>query len=42
MHMRIEGLPYLFREVLRLGDMEEMSYREIADIKGVPACGVMP
>jgi RNA polymerase sigma factor (sigma-70 family) len=37
----IEGLPQLFREVLVLRDIEELSYREIADIAGVPIGTVM-
>ncbi len=37
----IEGLPRLFREVLVLRDIEDMSYREIADIAGVPIGTVM-
>jgi RNA polymerase sigma-70 factor (ECF subfamily) len=37
----IEGLPHLFREVLVLRDIEDMSYREIAAITGVPIGTVM-
>jgi RNA polymerase sigma-70 factor (ECF subfamily) len=37
----IEGLPDTFREVLVLKDIEDMSYREIADITGVPIGTVM-
>lgn len=37
----VEGLPRLFREVLVLRDIEDMSYREIADITGVPIGTVM-
>ena len=37
----VEGLPEPFREVLVLRDIEDMSYREIADIVGVPAGTVM-
>ena len=37
----IEGLPHLFREVLVLRDIEDMSYREIAEITGVPIGTVM-
>lgn len=37
----IEGLPNPFREVLVLRDIEDMSYREIADITGVPMGTVM-
>ena len=32
----IESLPIIFREVLLLSDMEEMSYREIAETLGIP------
>ena len=32
----IESLPLVFREVLLLSDMEEMSYREIAETLGIP------
>src|SRR5437016_4072668 len=32
----IESLPLIFREVLLLSDMEEMSYREIAETLGIP------
>jgi RNA polymerase sigma factor (sigma-70 family) len=37
----IEGLPEPFREVLVLRDMEDMSYREIAEVTGVPIGTVM-
>jgi len=37
----IEGLPETFREVLVMRELEEMSYREIADVAGVPAGTVM-
>lgn len=37
----IEGLPGPFREVLVLRDIEDMSYREIADITGCPVGTVM-
>jgi RNA polymerase sigma-70 factor (ECF subfamily) len=37
----IEGLPQPFREVLILRDMEDMSYREIAEITSVPIGTVM-
>jgi RNA polymerase sigma factor (sigma-70 family) len=37
----IESLPHPFREVLILRDMEEMSYREIAQITCVPIGTVM-
>ncbi len=41
MRSLIEGLPDPFREVLVLRDIEDMSYREIADITGVPMGTVM-
>ena len=41
MRSLIEGLPNPFREVLVLRDIEDMSYREIADITGVPMGTVM-
>jgi RNA polymerase sigma factor (sigma-70 family) len=37
----IEALPDIFREVLVLRDVEDMSYREIAEITGVPIGTVM-
>jgi RNA polymerase sigma factor (sigma-70 family) len=37
----LEQLPTKFREVLILREIEEMSYREIADITGVPTGTVM-
>jgi RNA polymerase sigma-70 factor (ECF subfamily) len=37
----IAGLPEEFREVLILREMEDMSYREIAEITGVPIGTVM-
>jgi RNA polymerase sigma factor (sigma-70 family) len=37
----IERLPQVFREVLVLKDIEGMSYREIADVVGVPIGTVM-
>jgi DNA-directed RNA polymerase specialized sigma24 family protein len=33
-----EGLPYSFREVLVLRDVEDMSYRELADVINIIAC----
>jgi RNA polymerase sigma-70 factor, ECF subfamily len=41
MRSLLEGLPHPFREVLVLRDIEDMSYREIADITGVPMGTVM-
>jgi RNA polymerase sigma factor (sigma-70 family) len=41
MRSLIEGLPHPFREVLVLRDIEDLSYREIADITGVPMGTVM-
>jgi RNA polymerase sigma factor (sigma-70 family) len=37
----IEGLPEPFREVLVMRELEEMSYREIAEVAGVPPGTVM-
>ena len=37
----IEGLPQTFREVLVMRELEEMSYRQIADVAGLPAGTVM-
>jgi RNA polymerase sigma-70 factor (ECF subfamily) len=37
----IEALPDAFREVLVLRELEEMSYRQIADVTGLPAGTVM-
>ena len=37
----IEDLPHHYREVLVLRDIEDMSYREIAEITGVPIGTVM-
>jgi RNA polymerase sigma factor (sigma-70 family) len=37
----VEGLPHPFREVLVLRDIEDISYREIAEITGVPIGTVM-
>jgi len=39
--MALEKLPRNFREVLILRELEGMSYREIADITGIPAGTVM-
>jgi RNA polymerase sigma factor (sigma-70 family) len=41
MRSLVEGLPHPFREVLVLRDIEDMSYREIAEITGVPIGTVM-
>jgi RNA polymerase sigma factor (sigma-70 family) len=41
MRALIEGLPQTFREVLILRDIEDMSYREIAEITSVPIGTVM-
>ena len=37
----IEGLPEAFREVLVMRELEEMSYRQIADVAGLPPGTVM-
>jgi RNA polymerase sigma-70 factor (ECF subfamily) len=37
----IEQLPHFFREALVLRDIEDLSYREIAEITGVPTGTVM-
>src|SRR5437016_13655388 len=37
----IEGLPLQFREVLLLSDVEEMSYRDIAETLSIPIGTVM-
>ena len=37
----IEGLPVAYREVILLCDVEEMKYREIADVLAVPIGTVM-
>jgi RNA polymerase sigma-70 factor (ECF subfamily) len=37
----IERLPEAFREVLVMRDLEEMSYRQIAEVAGLPAGTVM-
>jgi RNA polymerase sigma-70 factor (ECF subfamily) len=37
----IEGLPESFREVLVMRELEEMSYRQIADVAGLPPGTVM-
>ncbi len=40
-HQAIETLPEEFREVIILRELEEMSYREIAEITGTPVGTVM-
>ncbi len=37
----LEGLPEEFREVVVLRELEELSYREIADVAGIPVGTVM-
>jgi RNA polymerase sigma-70 factor (ECF subfamily) len=37
----IEGLPDAFREILVMRELEEMSYRQIADVAGLPPGTVM-
>jgi RNA polymerase sigma-70 factor (ECF subfamily) len=37
----IDGLPEAFREVLVMRELEEMSYRQIADVTGLPVGTVM-
>ena len=41
MRSLIEALPHPFREVLVLRDIEDMSYREIAEVTGAPVGTVM-
>jgi RNA polymerase sigma-70 factor (ECF subfamily) len=41
LYAALEALPLEFREVLVLREMEELSYKEIADIVGVPIGTVM-
>lgn len=41
LHHAIEQLPVIFREVLLLCDVEEVSYREIAEILSIPIGTVM-
>jgi DNA-directed RNA polymerase specialized sigma24 family protein len=38
----VQGHLHWLREVLVLGDLKDMSYREIADVAGLPACMVVP
>ena len=42
MRKALEKLPLNFREVFILRELEGMSYREIAEITGMPAGTVMP
>jgi len=37
----IDDLPYVYKETLLLGDVEEMSYREISEILSIPIGTVM-
>ena len=41
LHKCIERLPEVFREVLVMRELEEMSYQQIADVTGLPAGTVM-
>ena len=41
LHRALERVPTVFREVLILRELEELSYREIADIAGIPVGTVM-
>lgn len=41
MRSLIEGIPHPFREILVLRDIEDMSYRDIAEVTGVPIGTVM-
>lgn len=41
LNQAIEGLPLAFREVLVLRELEELSYREIADVVDIPVGTVM-
>lgn len=41
LHQALEELPSVFREVLVLSELEELSYKEIADVLGVPLGTVM-
>ena len=41
LHQALEELPAVFREVLVLSELEELSYKEIADVLGVPIGTVM-
>ncbi|MFC3110636.1 sigma-70 family RNA polymerase sigma factor [Undibacterium arcticum] len=40
-HRALERVPTAFREVLILRELEDLSYREIADIAGIPVGTVM-
>jgi RNA polymerase sigma factor (sigma-70 family) len=37
----LEGLPATFKEVLLLREIEELSYKEISDVTGIPVGTVM-
>jgi RNA polymerase sigma-70 factor (ECF subfamily) len=41
LHKAIAGLPVEFREILVLRELEEFSYKEIADVSDVPLGTVM-
>ena len=41
LHQAIEGLPVEFREVLVMRELEDMSYKEIADVAAIPLGTVM-
>src|ERR1700726_3700238 len=41
LHKALEELPPVFREVLVLSELEELTYKEIADVLGVPIGTVM-
>src|SRR3984957_7504516 len=41
LHKALDELPVNFREVLVLRELEDMSYKEIAEVKGVPMGTVM-
>ena len=41
LHEALEELPPVFREVLVLSELEELTYKEIADVLGVPIGTVM-
>ena len=41
LHRLVDGLPSAYREVLVLRELEELSYRDIADVVGIPTGTVM-